>query len=171
MHLGRGCALILSLVLLASSPSSASALRLYNSGVCPFAQRAWIALLETNVPFEHVLIDLRAKPADFLALSPTGLVPLLQLDDGSVVSESTVVARRVATEFPLGAHGGVDLMPSSAVADIDAFVRHWCDVVEPAYYGVLSAETEAQARFKTAGLLEALAQVEDQLWQRRMLDG
>ena len=31
------------------------------------------------MPFEHEIIDLKKKPKEFLELSPTGLVPLLQL--------------------------------------------------------------------------------------------
>jgi glutathione S-transferase len=42
--------------------------RLWNSGTCPYAQRVWIALLEKHVPFEHKLVDLQDKPADFTAV-------------------------------------------------------------------------------------------------------
>ena len=43
-------------------------------------------MLETRTPFEHALIDLK-KPDDFLSISPTGLVPLLEMHqqaDGSI---------------------------------------------------------------------------------------
>ncbi len=38
---------------------------------CPFAQRAWIALLETGVAFDERQIDLANKPQDFLDLYRT----------------------------------------------------------------------------------------------------
>ena len=92
----------------------------------------------------------------------------MQLDDGSVVSESVVVARRVAADF---ASEDINLLPVSAAAEIDSFVELWTGRVEPAYYKVLTASTEPQARTALSSLLETLTVVEDRLWQRRMLDG
>ncbi len=53
-------------------------------------QRAVIALTEKGVPFERVYIDLADKPDWFLAISPLGKVPLLQVDD-AVIFESAVI--------------------------------------------------------------------------------
>ncbi|WP_231997046.1 glutathione S-transferase N-terminal domain-containing protein [Pseudomonas arsenicoxydans] len=53
-------------------------LTLISHPLCPFVQRAAIVLLEKNVPFERVDVDLAAKPDWFLALSPMGKVPLLK---------------------------------------------------------------------------------------------
>jgi glutathione S-transferase len=49
-----------------------------------------ISLTEKAVAFERIYIDLSAKPAWFLAASPLGKVPLLQIDD-DVVFESAVI--------------------------------------------------------------------------------
>lgn len=54
-------------------------LTLVSHHLCPYVQRAAIALLEKGVPFERVHIDLAAKPAWFVALSPLGKVPLLRV--------------------------------------------------------------------------------------------
>lgn len=63
--------------------------------LCPYVQRAAIALAEKGVPFERRTIDLAAKPDWFLALSPLGKVPLLlvrQLDGSeAVLFESAVI--------------------------------------------------------------------------------
>ena len=93
------------------------------------------------------------------------MVPLLQLDDGSVVTESVVVARRVATEF-----AGAGLLPAGEVLTVDSFIKLWTGRCEPAYYSVLTAGSEPQARFAASTLLESLAAVEDMLWQRAMRD-
>jgi len=63
-------------------------LTLVSHHLCPYVQRAAIALLEKGVPFERVYIDLGRKPAWFTALSPLGKVPLLQVagDDGAEVT-------------------------------------------------------------------------------------
>lgn len=57
--------------------------------VCPFAQRSWITLLEKQVPFQKMKIDLKNKSQEFkdlyvkaLGRDPTsdGKVPLLLHD-------------------------------------------------------------------------------------------
>jgi glutathione S-transferase len=120
-------------------------------------------LVETRTPFEHVIIDLSRKPADFLELSPTGMVPLLQLDDGTLVTESVPVSRRIATEF-----ADQRLLPPRDAPTIDGFVSLWTSSVEPAYYEILRAETEPQARFACAGYIESLAAVEELLFASAM---
>ena len=118
------------------------------------------------MPFQHELIDLSRKPAEFLELSPTGLVPLLQLDDGSLVTESVPVARCIATTFD--AH--VQMLPPADAPAIDSFVSMWTGDVEPAYYSVLRAGSEPKARFATACFTEQLAKVEQCLFACRMRD-
>lgn len=47
--------------------------------LCPYVQRAAIALAEKAVPFGRVWIDLANKPDWFNAISPRGKVPLLRV--------------------------------------------------------------------------------------------
>jgi len=91
------------------------------------------------------------------------MVPLLQLDDGSVVTESVPVSRRIATEF-----GDQRLRPPTEASAIDSFVDLWTKEVEPSYYEILRAGTEPQARFATAGFIESLGAVEEQLFSSAM---
>lgn len=116
------------------------------------------------MPFKHELIDLKAKPAEFLALSPTGKVPLLHLDDGSIVTESIGVARHVAANHKESA----DLLPDYAAPLVESFVELWTKRVEPSYYGVLSADSEDGAQFARVGLMESIQAVEDHLWRGAM---
>jgi glutathione S-transferase len=67
-----------------------ASLVLVSHHLCPYVQRAAIALLEKSVAFERVYIDLAAKPDWFLAESPLGKTPLLKVD-GAVVFESAVI--------------------------------------------------------------------------------
>lgn len=71
-------------------------LRLISHKLCPYVQRAVIVATEKDIPFHRVDIDLANKPDWFLAISPTGKVPLLEVteDDGSVriLFESAVIA-------------------------------------------------------------------------------
>jgi glutathione S-transferase len=70
-------------------------LTLISHHLCPYVQRAAIALLEKDVPFERRNIDLANKPDWFLKLSPLGKVPLLVIDDDLVLFESSVIAQYV----------------------------------------------------------------------------
>src|SRR5215470_12261451 len=65
-------------------------LTLISHDLCPYVQRAVIALTEKGVPFDRVYIDLNAKPDWFLAISPLGKVPLLKVGD-HVIFESAVI--------------------------------------------------------------------------------
>ncbi len=71
-------------------------LRLISHKLCPYVQRAVIVAAEKGIPFDRVDIDLANKPDWFLAISPTGKVPLLEVteNDGSVriLFESAVIA-------------------------------------------------------------------------------
>ena len=70
--------------------------------LCPYVQRAVIALTEKNIPFEKKLIDLANKPDWFLELSPTGKVPVLLTGD-DVIFESSVIVEYIEdiTDNPL----------------------------------------------------------------------
>lgn len=65
-------------------------LTLVSHPLCPYVQRAAIVLMEKDAPFERRDIDLAAKPAWFLAVSPLGKTPVL-LADGAPVFESAVI--------------------------------------------------------------------------------
>ena len=71
-----------------------TALTLVSHHLCPYVQRAAIALAEKEVPFERISVDLAEKPSWFLALSPLGKVPLLKVARGgpdAVIFESAVI--------------------------------------------------------------------------------
>src|SRR5688500_11991503 len=65
-------------------------LTLVSFDLCPYVQRAAIALSEKGVPFARREVDLTNKPDWFKAISPLGKVPLLQVGD-EVLFESAVI--------------------------------------------------------------------------------
>jgi glutathione S-transferase len=67
------------------------ALELISFPICPFVQRAVITLLQKGVDFDIKYIDLANKPDWFMKLSPLGKVPVLRLDDGTVLFESAAI--------------------------------------------------------------------------------
>ena len=61
---------------------------LYSFRRCPYAMRARMALLTSNITCELREVKLSNKPSEMLSLSPKGTVPVLLLEDGSVIDES-----------------------------------------------------------------------------------
>ena len=61
---------------------------LYSFRRCPYAMRARMALRYSGVPLSIVEVSLKAKPAQMLAASPKGTVPVLVCADGSVIEQS-----------------------------------------------------------------------------------
>jgi glutathione S-transferase len=69
-------------------------LALVSHHLCPYVQRAVIALSEKGVPFERIVVDLADKPDWFKAISPLGKVPLLRVHENGrehVIFESAVI--------------------------------------------------------------------------------
>ncbi len=70
----------------------------YSPGACSLSPH--IALLEADLPYDLVKVDLRAKKLengdDFLAVNPKGQVPALALDSGELVTEGPVIIQMIA---------------------------------------------------------------------------
>ncbi len=60
----------------------------YSFRRCPYAMRARLALRVSGVGYEHREVALKAKPAEMLAVSPKGTVPVLCLSTGEVLEQS-----------------------------------------------------------------------------------
>ena len=61
---------------------------LYSYRRCPYAMRARMALRYANIDVEIREIALREKPAQMIAVSPKGTVPVLVLASGKVLEQS-----------------------------------------------------------------------------------
>ena len=88
-------------------------LKLISHKLCPYVQRAVIALTEKGVAFERIDIDLANKPGWFLKISPLGKVPVLTVatDRGEVaLFESNVIC-----EFIEETQAGAKLHPQDAL--------------------------------------------------------
>ena len=72
---------------------------LYSFRRCPYAMRARMALGYSGVPLSIVEVSLKAKPAEMLAASPKGTVPVLVCADGRVIEQSLDIM-----QWALGQH-------------------------------------------------------------------
>lgn len=92
-------------------------LELISTRRCPFVQRSIITLLHKGVPHEVSFVDLAAPPEWFKAVSPFGKVPVLRVDDRTVLFESAVI-NEYLDEITPGS-----LLPDDPVAR--ALCRSW----------------------------------------------
>jgi len=72
--------------------------------LCPYAQRAAIALTEKGVPFRRTDIDLSNKPDWFLEISPLGKTPVLVVENGRAIFESAVILEYIEETQPHPMH-------------------------------------------------------------------
>lgn len=72
---------------------------LYSFRRCPYAMRARMALRYSGVPVSIVEVSLKAKPAEMLALSPKGTVPVLVCADGRVIEQSLEIMHWALAQY------------------------------------------------------------------------
>jgi glutathione S-transferase len=75
-------------------------LKLISHNLCPYVQRAAIALMEKGVPFERTDIDLSNKPDWFLKLSPLGKTPVLIVNNMPIFESAVILEYLEDTQPP-----------------------------------------------------------------------
>ncbi|TVR09813.1 MAG: glutathione S-transferase [Salinarimonadaceae bacterium] len=101
-------------------------MKLYDGGRAPNPRRVRIFLAEKDISVDLAPVDLGAmghRSAEYAALNPWRLTPLLLLDDGTTIAESIAICRYFEELFPDPA-----LFGSSAIAR--ARVEMWQRRVE-----------------------------------------
>src|SRR5437868_14072414 len=88
-------------------------LTLISHKLCPYVQRAVIALTEKGVPFERIDIDLANKPDWFLKISPLGKVPVLLVRTAD--GEAALFESNVICEYIEDTQAGAKLHPRDAL--------------------------------------------------------
>jgi glutathione S-transferase len=87
----------------------AQRLKVVSHKLCPYVQRAVIALTEKDVPFERIDIDLASKPDWFLKISPLGKVPVLTV--AAAHGEVALFESNVICEYIEETQSGARLHP------------------------------------------------------------
>lgn len=142
----------------------------YSPSTCSLV--AHILLHETDLPCTLERVDLASHRTtageDFHRLNPKGYVPLLQLDDGQLLSEGPVIA-----QYLCELAGRADLLPPTGamaryrVLEWQAYIsselhKSFAPLFNPAL------DTSAKALF-TAALLKKFSWLSEQLGQRAYL--
>jgi len=148
-----------------ASESNAPALTLVSHHLCPYVQRAVIALTERHVPFERVYIDLADKPDWFKAISPLGKVPLLRVGE-DVVFESAVILEYLEETQPRPLHPRDPLKRAMHRAWIEFGSAILNDI-----WGFYSAPDEAAFMAKRQTLGDKLSWLERRIGNGPWFDG
>src|SRR5438045_6731315 len=143
----------------------AAGLKLISHKLCPYVQRAVIALTEKRVAFERIDIDLVNKPDWFLAISPLGKTPVLQVGDVPIF-ESAVILEYLEETQPKPLH------PADPVrrAEHRAWIEFGSAVLND-IAGFYAAADEATFKAKTIQLEQRFARLETRLAGSPWFDG
>lgn len=141
-------------------------LQLISFKTCPFVQRAVLALEEKGVAYEVTYIDLANKPAWFLAKSPRGRVPVLDVGGVSLFESQAIVEYLDETEPPRLA--SPDPVQRARERAWFAFAAE--DLFVP-MYRLLYTPDAAVVEAQVAQLRERLARLEPELAGRDWLSG
>ncbi|MBI5265102.1 MAG: glutathione S-transferase family protein [Bradyrhizobium sp.] len=129
-------------------------LKLISHRLCPYVQRAVIALTEKGVPFERIDIDLANKPDWFLKISPLGKTPVLVVD-GTAIFESAVILEYLEETQARPLHPADPLRRAEH--------RGWIEygsVILSDIAGLYTAPDEATFKFKASQLEQRFARLE-----------
>lgn len=137
-----------------------SELTLISHRLCPYVQRAAIALAEKAVPFERVDVDLANKPDWFKAISPLGKTPVLKVDDTPIFESAVILEYLEDTQ-------ACPLHPSDPLtrAEHRAWIEFGSAVLND-IAGFYTAPDAAAFARKTEALTAKFARLEQRLEQR-----
>jgi len=143
----------------------ATELKLISHRLCPYVQRAVVALTEKGVPFERVDIDLANKPDWFLAISPLGKTPVLQVAR-TAIFESAVILEYLEETQPKPLHPAEPLRRAEHRAWIEFGSAVLNDIA-----GFYAAPDAASFAARTLQLEQRFARLENRVAATPWFDG
>lgn len=86
----------------------------YSPGACSLSPH--IVARECDIPIDLVRVDTKAKKladgADYFAINPKGMVPVLEMDDGELLTEGPAIVQYLADQAP-----GAKLVPPAGTKE------------------------------------------------------
>jgi glutathione S-transferase len=133
----------------------------FSPGACSLHPH--IALREAGLPFDLVRVDLRAHKLggggeDYYAVNPKGYVPLLELDDGTRLTEGAVIDQYIADQKP-----DARLIPRAGTLERYR-AQEWLNFIaselhkqfSPLFYPTTPEEVKTQQRQRIAGRFDLI---------------
>jgi glutathione S-transferase len=140
-------------------------LKLISHRLCPYVQRAVIALSEKGVAFERIDIDLANKPDWFLKISPLGKTPVLVVGDHAIFESAVILEYLEETEAK-------PLHPADPLARAEH--RAWIEfgsVILNDVAGFYAAQDEVTFKAKVVQLEQRFARLEARIAATPWFDG
>jgi glutathione S-transferase len=140
-------------------------LKLISHKLCPYVQRAVIALTEKAVAFERIDVDLAKKPEWFLAISPLGKTPVLQVGEVPIFESAVILEYLEETQPP-------QLHPADALsrADHRAWIEFGSAVLND-IAGFYAAAEKVNFETKISQLEQRFARLESRVTAAPWFDG
>jgi glutathione S-transferase len=107
-------------------------MKFYDCAMAPSPRRVRIFMAEKGVKIDTVQVDLMTGEnlgPEFLKINPRGIVPVLQLDDGTCIDESVPICRYIEEMYPDPPLMGTDAKSRAVIAsrtrhmEWDGFLR------------------------------------------------
>jgi glutathione S-transferase len=144
----------------------------FSPGACSLSPH--IVANEAGIPLELVKVDVRSKTiacaGDFWGVNPKGYVPVLELDDGEVLTEGPAIVQFLADRAPAAA-----LAPANGTFErvrLQEALNHLTSEVHKAYSPLFNPDVLPAVREeKLAYLTRHHALIEKQLEGRKYLLG
>lgn len=144
----------------------------FSQGACSLSPN--IVAHEAGVPITLERIDMKAKKtasgADFLAINPKGYVPVLELDDGEVLTEGPAIVQYLADQKPESG-----LVPKAGTLEryrVQEMLGYINSELHKAYSPLFSPGTPAETRdVQTAHLKKRYALLDERLAKQPYLFG
>jgi glutathione S-transferase len=133
--------------------------------LCPYVQRAVISLIEKQVSFDRIDVDLVNKPDWFKAISPLGKTPVLKVDE-TAIFESAVILEYLEETQQMPVH------PQDALRRAEH--RSWIEFGSATLNdiaGFYSAPDEASLTARSKALSQKFALLERRLGSGTYFDG
>jgi glutathione S-transferase len=149
----------------AASGAMTTLLKLISHKLCPYVQRAVIALSEKGVAFERIDVDLANKPDWFLKISPLGKTPVLLVGEHAIFESAVILEYLEETQAK-------PLHPADPLARAEhrAFIE-FGSVVLNDVAGFYAAPDEATFKAKAAQLAQRFARLETRVAAAPWFDG
>ena len=129
-------------------------LKLHHFDRSPFAWKVRIVLAEKNVPFEPIVPQNKNEDPAFARLNPFRMTPVLQLEDGRTIYESTII-----NEYLEEAHPKPAMLPRDPYER--ARVRMIEDTTDQYLYAAIRSLTAAQFEYAPPYLIRKKAEQVD----------
>jgi len=135
-----------------AQPAGEDGLVFYAGWFCPFVQRVWIALEEKGIPYQYREENPYKKDADFLQVSPKGLVPAMKWRN-KPLHESLVMLHFLEDAYP----EMTPLLPKDPYerAQVALAIDHVSKSVVPAFYRLMQRQDPQEQAEARAELEEA----------------